>query len=49
MNFIHKPLMSGIAICLTFFAYSCATPEKMENKTDFTAYVDPYILSLIHI
>ena len=43
MNFIHKPLMSGIAICLTFFAYSCATPEKMENKTDFTAYVDPYI------
>ena len=48
MNFIHKPLMSGIAICLTFFAYSCATPEKMENKTDFTAYVDPYIGSGEH-
>ena len=48
MNFIHKPLMSGIAICLTFFAYSCAAPEKMENKTDFTAYVDPYIGSGEH-
>ena len=48
MNFIHKPLMSGIAICLTFFAYSCATPEKTENKTDFTAYVDPYIGSGEH-
>ena len=43
MNFIHKPLMSGIAICLTFFAYSCATPEKMEHNTYYTAYVYPYI------
>lgn len=31
-----------------FSAYSCATPEKMENKTDFTAYVDPYIGSGEH-
>lgn len=30
------------------FAYSCATPEKTENKTDFTAYVDPYIGSGEH-
>lgn len=48
MNFIHKPIMSGIAMCLTFFAFSCTTQEKVENKTDYTVYVDPYIGSGEH-
>lgn len=48
MNFIHKPIMSGIAMCLAFFAFSCTTQEKVENKTDYTAYVDPYIGSGEH-
>lgn len=48
MNFIHKPIMSGIAMCLAFFAFSCTTQEKAENKTDYTAYVDPYIGSGEH-
>lgn len=30
------------------FRILCATPEKTENKTDFTAYVDPYIGSGEH-
>lgn len=48
MNFIHKPLLSGIAICLTFFAYSCTTTEKAQEPIDYTAYVDPYIGSGEH-
>ena len=48
MNFIHKPIMSGIAMCLAFFAFSCTTQEKVENKTDYTVYVDPYIGSGEH-
>lgn len=48
MNFIHKPIMSGIVICLTFFAFSCTVTEKAEDKTDYTAYVDPYIGSGEH-
>lgn len=48
MNFIHKPLLSGIAICLTFFASSCSTTEKAQEQIDYTAYVDPYIGSGEH-
>lgn len=48
MNFIHKPLLSGIAICLTFFASSCSTTEKAQDQIDYTAYVDPYIGSGEH-
>ena len=50
MSFIQKSFMPGIAICLAFLAYSCATPEKSgsEEATDYTAYVDPYIGSGEH-
>lgn len=41
MNYLSKITVSGIALCLTFFALSCR-PEK-GNVTDYTAYVDPYI------
>lgn len=48
MNLIQKPLMSGIALCLTFFAFSCSMPEKAETNVDYTSYVDPYIGSGEH-
>ena len=50
MSFIQRSFMPGIAICLAFLAYSCATPEKSgsEEATDYTAYVDPYIGSGEH-
>ena len=50
MGFIQRSFMPGIAICLAFLAYSCATPEKSgsEEATDYTAYVDPYIGSGEH-
>ena len=50
MDFFHKQLVSGIAVCLAFTASSCATPEKTEEDktTDYTAYVDPYIGSGEH-
>ncbi len=50
MGFIQRLFMPGIAICLAFLAYSCATPEKSgsEEATDYTAYVDPYIGSGEH-
>lgn len=48
MNFIHKPIMSGIVICLAFFAFSCTVSKEKEEKIDYTAYVDPYIGSGEH-
>lgn len=48
MNFIQRPFMSGIAVCLTFFAYSCTVAEKADEKIDYVAYVDPYIGSGEH-
>ena len=50
MGFIQRLFMPGIAICLAFLAYSCATPEKSgsEEATDYTAYVNPYIGSGEH-
>ena len=49
MSFIQKPILSGIAVCLTsLVAFSCGTPEKAEKKVDYTSYVDPYIGSGYH-
>ena len=42
--------MSGVALCLTFLAFSCGTTEKVEDKSvaNYTSYVDPYIGSGYH-
>lgn len=41
-------MMSGIAICLTSFVFSCKTQEKTEATTNYVSYVDPYIGSGEH-
>lgn len=41
-------MMSGVAICLTSFVFSCQAPEKTEKITDYVSYVDPYIGSGEH-
>lgn len=48
MKFIYNSVMSGIAICLTFFAFSCNVSQQTEQQTNYTAYVDPYIGSGEH-
>ena len=48
MNFIHKPLMSGIAICLTFFRILLCYTGENGKQDRLTAYVDPYIGSGEH-
>lgn len=41
-------MMSGVAICLASFVFSCQAPEKTEKITDYVSYVDPYIGSGEH-
>lgn len=48
MNWVRKICVSGIAICLIFFAYSCTTSREAKEKIDYTVYVDPYIGSGAH-
>lgn len=43
MKWIYKTGMSGIGICLAFFAFSCQVADKATDPVDYTAWVDPYI------
>lgn len=43
MKWIYKTGMSGIGICLAFFAFSCRVADKATEPVDYTAWVDPYI------
>lgn len=50
MSFNKQRMMSGIAICLASFVFSCSVPEKTKTEiiTDYVSYVDPYIGSGQH-
>ena len=47
MKLFNKINMSGMIVCLTFFAFSCSVKEKVEVK-DYVSYVDPYIGTSAH-
>ena len=47
MKLFNKINMSGMIVCLTFFAFSCSVKEKVEEK-DYVSYVDPYIGTSAH-
>ena len=48
MNFIHKPLMSGIANMPDIFSHTPVLHRRRWKQDRLTAYVDPYIGSGEH-